>query len=60
MNKSLKEAIAETLVQIDESDEFKRKLEAYIRNHFEGGAGKDDLRNLIDLVGVAANAEEEL
>jgi hypothetical protein len=50
MLNELEDAINDVLNDVDESDEFKRKLKVYLRNSFANNASDNDLEDIINLI----------
>ena len=57
MINELEEAIKEVLDGLDETDEFKRKFEAYIRNSLSSTAAPSDLESVISAITMEVDDE---
>ena len=54
-NKILEEVIDEVIEKSDQPENFKKALNSYIKNKFDGNANDKDLQDVLNLV----KAEEE-
>lgn len=49
-NKILEDVIDEIISESDQSEAFKSALNSYVKNRFDGNAGENDLKTVLNLV----------